>query len=97
MQFWEFRPNNMKLKTGIAGSFIAFGTLFILAPTVLFEIYSRKLSQLILQPTAEPGTVFYYLTGPMDYHGQIACWSSGIALICAAFLFRQRRGTQELD
>jgi len=66
----------MKLKTGIAVLFMAFGVLFILAPTVMGEIYSHSQK-------------FKLSLYPIHYHHQIACWSAGIAFICVAFLLHR--------
>jgi hypothetical protein len=79
----------MKVKTAIVLLFLILGAFFIFAPTVLGEIYRHKLSESLLQPATEIGTVFYYFNGPMDHHGQLACWSVGLAFICAALLFRR--------
>ena len=85
---------NKKIKTGIMVLFLAFGVFFILAPTIMGEIYSHRFAQLISRPSMDPGAMYLRLY-PIDYHGQIACWSSGVVLLGAAFLFRQRRRTQE--
>ena len=79
------------MKGSIAVALIVTGALLIMAPALSDHVYWQRFLAQVSNPNVGGPPVYSYFTARMDGNSQLAFWSTGVAVLSAAFFFRRRR------
>ena len=83
--------DNTNMKRVIVVALIMMGALLILTPTISDYYTGQGFRSLVLQPTSNLSTMYGQFNAKMGYYEQLGYWTTGVVVICTAFLVRRRR------